>query len=147
MIRNWIKSPKIIFGAAAILCLIGIIPLMILSVFPSNAMDNRNPFKKKEMMMITLEWGRLAPFPANATNVAIETEGGSFTRSFRASFSAPEEDIRTWIRNSPGLNEATPTELSDHKFEYRITPGGGANMAKVTIDFTLNKVDIYVSWS
>lgn len=97
-------------------------------------------------MTIVLEWGRLAPFPANATNVSIEAEGNSFTRSFYASFVAPKQDIQTWIKNSPGINEATPQELSENKIKYTISPGGGANLAEVTIDFTMNKVNIYVSW-
>jgi hypothetical protein len=98
------------------------------------------------MMAIVLEWGKLTPFPASATNVSIEAEGSTFTRSFRASFVAPQQDIQNWIKLSPGLNEATAEEVSDNKIRYSITPGGGANSAEVTIDNVLNKVEIYVSW-
>lgn len=97
-------------------------------------------------MTIVLEWGRLAPFPANATSVSIETEGNSFTRSFHASFVAPQQDIQAWIKDSPGINEATPQELSENKVKYIISPTGGANSVEVTIDFALDKIDIYVSW-
>lgn len=131
---------------AVIASLVGLISLVVLYLFPSNARDNRNLAKQEEMMSLVLEWGRLAPFPAKATNVSIETEGNSFTRSFHASFVASQQDIQTWIKDSPGINEATPENLSDNKVKYIIAPGGGANSAEVTIDFTLNTVEVYVSW-
>ena len=97
-------------------------------------------------MTLVLEWAQLSPFPASATNVSIKTEGNSFTRSFRASFVAPKQDIQSWIEDSPGLNETTPEEISDTKVQYIIVPSGGANRAEVTIDYGLNQVEIYVSW-
>jgi len=112
----------------------------------SNSRDNQDSTKQKEMMALVLEWGRLAPFPAGASNVSIETEGNSFTRSFHASFVASQQDIRSWIKDSPGLNETAPQELSDNKVKYIITPGSGANRAEVTIDYVSNQVEIYVSW-
>ncbi len=112
----------------------------------SNSRDNQDVAKQKEMMAIALEWGRLSPFPASATHVSVETEGNSFTRSFRARFVAPKQDIQSWINDSPGLNEAVPKELSDNKVKYSIIPGGGANQAEVMIDYVLNQVEIYVSW-
>ena len=131
----------------SISCIVGFISFAVLYLSSSNARDNRNPAKQEAMMTSVLEWGRLMPFPANATNISIETEGSSFTRSFRSSFVAPKQDIQTSIKDSPGINEATPQEISDNKVKYIIAPGGGANTAEVIIDFTLNKVDIFVSWS
>jgi diguanylate cyclase len=75
-----------------------------------------------------------------------EADVTSFTRSFRASFIAPKQDIQTWIKDSPGLNETTPDELTENKVRYTIASGGGANTAEVTIDYRLNQVEIYVSW-
>jgi len=98
------------------------------------------------MMSLLLEGGQLAPFPASATHVSVETEGKSFSRSFRASFVAPKHDIQAWINRSPGLNETTPEEVSDNKVQYIIAPGGDANRAEVMIDYVLNTVEIYVSW-
>jgi hypothetical protein len=112
----------------------------------SNARDNQDPAKQKEMMALILEWGRLSPFPASATNISVKTEGNAFTRSFRASFNAPKQDIESWIKESPGLNETRPEEISDTKVQYIIAPDGGASRAKVTIDYGLNQVEIYVSW-
>jgi GGDEF domain-containing protein len=69
----------------------------------------------------------------------------SFTRSFRASFIAPKQDIQDWIKDSAGLNETTPNKLSENKVQYIIAPDG-ANTIEVTIDYGLNQVEIYVSW-
>jgi hypothetical protein len=145
--KNSSKLLRLVIAISSMACLFGLIAFAVLFLFPSNARDNQDPAKQKEMVAIILEWGRLAPFPATATNIAIETDGGSSTRSFRASFIASRQDIQAWIKESPGLNEATVEESSNNKTIYTITPGGGANMAEVTIDYSLNKVDIYVSWS
>jgi len=116
-------------------------------LFSSNSRDNESSAKQKEMMALVLEQGRLAPFPVTATNISITTEGNSFTRSFRASFIASKQDIQTWIKDSPGLNQIAPIELSENVEEYSIVPGGGANSVEVKIDYALGKVEIYVSWS
>jgi hypothetical protein len=126
--------------------LVGTIALVVL-FFSSNARDNQNPAKQKEMLAIVLQWGRLAPLSASAANISIATEGSSFTRSFRASFVAPKQDIQNWIKQSPGTREVTPEQVADHKVRYVIAPGGSASRAEVTIDFNLNQVDIDVSWS
>ena len=140
------KPLKLIATIASTVCIVGLIYFSILYMSSSNARDNRSSAKQKEMITIVLEWGRLAPFPIYATNVSIETEGNSFTRSYHASFVATKQDIQAWIKDSPGINEATPQELSENKVKYIISPTGGANSVEVTIDFAINKVDIYVSW-
>ncbi len=149
MKKNLSRSSKRILGALSLFCLLGVIcvSLVVFYLVPSNARDNQDPGKQAEMIALVLEWGRLAPFPTNATNVSVKTEGGSFSRSFRANFVAPKQDIQEWIDNSPGLNEVTPKELPDNKVRYIVAPGGGANRFEVTIDYRLNKVDMYVSWS
>ena len=129
-----------------VLLIFGVVTVARSFLVSSNSRDNQDPAKQKEMMALVLEWGRLSSFPTSATNVSIETEGNSFTRSFRASFIAPKQDIQSWIIDSPGLNETTPDRLSDNKVQYFIAPGGGANTAEVTIDYGLNQVEIYVSW-
>jgi len=143
MMKKTLKLPKFVVAVASIACLIG----LVLYSSSSNTRDNQNSIKQQEMMTIVLEWGRLATFPANATDVSVETEGNSFTRSFHASFVAPKQDIQAWIKDSPGINDATPEELPNDQVKYIVVPGGGANSAQVTIDLTLNKVNIYVSWS
>ncbi len=146
MTKNVAKSSRSLIIIAGAVSFVGLLVFAILYLLASNARDNRNSIKQEDMMGILLEWGRLAPFPASATNILIETEGSSFTRSFRASFVAPEQDIQDWIKSSPGLNNTTAEELPHNQVWYSILPGGGANKAEVTIDYGLNKVEIYVSW-
>jgi hypothetical protein len=144
--KNRSKSTKMIIAIMSAALLVGLVAFAGVFFVSSNSRDNQDPAKQKEMMALVLEWGQLAPFPASATNVSIETEGNSFTRSFRASFVAPKAGIQSWIKESPGLNGTTPEELSANKVQYIIVAGGGANKAEVTIDYVLNQVEIYVSW-
>ncbi len=95
----------------------------------------------------TLVWGRLAPFPASAQEVAITAEGSMFTREFRASFVAPAADIEEWLQRSPGTREAVPTAPSPGVRHFQITAGGGASFAEVTVDDTQQRVFIHVYWS
>ncbi len=144
--KNKTKLPKLIIALASAILLVVSVTFASLFLMSSNSRDNQDPAKQKEMMALVLEWGRLSPFPTSATDISIKTEGGSFTRSFRVSFTAPKQDIESWIKDSPGLNETTPDELFGNKVQYIIAPGGGANKAEVTIDYGLNQVEIYVSW-
>jgi hypothetical protein len=142
------KLPKSTFVVAGLRagCLLTI-ALLVVFLFGGNWLDNHNPAKQHEMLNIALIWGRLSPFPQNATNLTVQTEGNLFTRSFRASFSAPKQDIKTWLANSPGTRETTPQTMPDGRLKYVIAPGGGANIAEVTVDFETNTIEIYVSWS
>ncbi len=144
--KNNIKSLKFLLAIIRSMFLIALFVIPGLFLFPSNSRDNLDPSKQKEMMTLVLEWGQLAPFPANASNVIVEAEGSAFTRSFHASFVAPKQDIQDWIRNSKGFSEVVPHELTKDKVWYSIMPGSSANFAEVTIDYILNTVDIYVSW-
>jgi len=102
---------------------------------------------RREMLKTTLAWARLAPRPASARNLTISTGGSMFTRSFRASFTAPAPDIERWLNESPGTREATPEMPSPQIRRYIIAPGGGAQHAEVTVDGRTGTVFIYVYWS
>jgi hypothetical protein len=103
---------------------------------------------RRSMMTATLEWARLAPFPASARDVAIHTEGNMFTRGFRAHFAAPRPDIDAWLNASPGPREASPPELiAPRRRHFDIKPGGGAVHAELTVDDAAETVDVYVYWS
>ena len=140
------KSILIGAGLLGVGCLL-MVTLLAVFLFGSNSLDNRNTAKQDEMLKLVLAWGRLSPFPENATNISVQAEGDSFTRSFRASFSAPKQDIKTWLDDSPGTRETTPQTMPDGHLKYVIAPGAGANSAEVTVDFETNTVEIYVSWS
>ena len=145
--KNRIEFQKFLLAIVVVTLLVSSIIFIGMFLLSSNVRDNASPAKQEEMMGLVLAWGRLAPFPATATDVTITTDGNSFTRSFHASFIAPNRDIKVWIEDSPGLNEILPEKISENKEEYKITPGGGANIAEVVIDYDLGKVEIYVSWS
>jgi len=95
----------------------------------------------------TLEWGRLAPFPATAEQFSITTHGNMFTREFRASFIASPDEIERWLKESPGTRQAVPTTPFPGVRKFQITPGGGAQFAEVSVDDAKHQVFIVVSWS
>src|SRR5438552_3669133 len=101
---------------------------------------------KHEMLRATLIWGRLAPLPKTAQDFKIVTEGGMFTRAFRASFKAPIADIENWLKESPGTREITPETTSPTTRRFQISPGEGAQHAEVTVDNSSGFVSIYVYW-
>jgi hypothetical protein len=101
----------------------------------------------RQEMALTLEWGRLAPFPASATDVRVSTEGSMFTRGFRAHFVAPRADVDAWLAASPGPRSATKEAVGKSRTKYVITPGGGAGWAELTVDEATGTVDVYVYWS
>jgi hypothetical protein len=103
-------------------------------------------WEPKEEIAITLEWGRLAPFPESERDFTIHATGNMFTRGFRTHFKAPIADIRAWLANSPGTQSLTP-ERKGSQLPYEIKPGGGAQWAEVTVDEKEESVDIYVYWS
>ena len=94
-----------------------------------------------------LEWGRLATFPESAEGLTVITEGGMFTRAFRVTFTASQEEIARWIASSPEMRELTPEEVAPNAKKYVIEPGGGAAYAEVVIDDETNLVMVYVYWS
>ena len=95
----------------------------------------------------TLEWGRLAPFPASAEQFSITTHGNMFSREFRASFIASPTEIERWLKESPGTRQAVPTTPFPGVRKFQIAPGGGAQFAEVSVDDAKHQVFIVVSWS
>lgn len=81
---------------------------------PGNERINADPANRPEMVRVTLEWGRLAPFPETAREFQIHTEGGSFTRIFRGSFVDTAENIRSWLTSSPGVRDGKEEKEGVH---------------------------------
>ena len=102
--------------------------------------------RPQQMVKVTLEWGRLAPFPDEIDDFKIQTEGSMFTRSFRATFKCNPKTIHEWVKSSPGLQDAQ-VEIKGAIKHYEIKPGGGANSATVDIDTKTDAVKVYVCWS
>ncbi len=96
---------------------------------------------------VICEWARLASLPDTAADIQTKTEGNSFTRAFRVTFSLPEDDLEAWLQKSPGIQDAAITQLDEATFRYVIEPGGGATYAEVVLDRRANSVTIYAYWS
>ncbi|MFW6022413.1 MAG: hypothetical protein ACOCQW_02715 [Halanaerobiaceae bacterium] len=121
--------------------------LLFISIFFGNEIDNINPFMKSSMINTTLEWGRFAEFPESKYDFDIYTTGTMFTRGYRCSFYLPEKDLYKWIKESPGLQEASIHIINESKKRYNIEPGGGALHAEAIIDFNEYFIEIYTYWS
>jgi hypothetical protein len=91
-------------------------------------------------------WARLNDFPSTAPNVSVEATGSMFTREFTVTFVAPLEDINSWIDQSPGTKDGTPTIMGSVR-KYEIEPGGGAQRAELQVDDRTRTVKIKASWS
>jgi hypothetical protein len=109
--------------------------------------ESGTPSDMRSAIECTLEWGRLAPFPPSAEQFTITTHGTMFTRQFRTSFTAAPAEIERWLKDSPGIQEISPTVPSTGVRKFQIRPGGGAQHAEVLIDDAKHQVFIDVSWS
>lgn len=109
--------------------------------------ESGTPSDMRSAIECTLEWARLAPFPASAEQLSITSHGNMFTREFRTSFIAAPAEIERWLKESPGIQEISPTTPSPGVRKFQIRPGGGAQRAEVSIDDARHQVFIHVSWS
>jgi hypothetical protein len=109
--------------------------------------ESGTPSDKRSAIECTLEWGRLAPFPPSARQLSITIHGSMFTREFRTSFTASPAEIERWLKESPGIQESSPTVPSQGVRKFQIRPGGRAQRAEVSIDDAKHQVLIDVSWS
>lgn len=94
---------------------------------------------------ITEEFCRLDGFPSWRTDEQYENTGGIFTEGAKMSFNAPPEEIRQWIRRSPGLQEAT-TIGNEINRTFKVKPEK-ALFCEVKIDFEKGAVRIDSFWS
>lgn len=135
------RKRLLLLGMAGVLCCtIGLF-------FAYRAWDAYRARERQEMLRVTLIWGRLAPLPKTARDFTITKEGSMFTRSFRASFTAPVADVERWLHESPGTRDVTPSSPSPSVRHFDIAPGDGAQHAEVTFDESSGVVRIYVFWS
>lgn len=134
-------------GLFSALCLCILCLILVGFTLTINVAQNRNPTSQKEMLQLTLAWARLEPLPPHADNLSVSTEGSAMTRSFRVSFSAPQDEIDAWLQQSPGTSSTFAQILDADRLKYTIEPGGGASRAEVIVDTKNHTVEIYVSWS
>lgn len=133
-------------GFVALALVIAFISIMLIPALSN--VSNRN-LKESEKLKLVLEWGSLDPLPKDLQDFRISTSGGMFSRSYRVNFTAPRQNIEKWLHNPP--SDTLGKNISTTR-RYEMTPGGGANSASVTVDYSLGdgsigRVEIYVSWS
>lgn len=135
---------------------IGLILLALATGFFSYLQDSR--------IKGALATGRLAPLPAAAHAVQVDTEGSLFARSFWVAFEAPAPDIQQWVEESPSLSRNPagvcqrpvlsgeqppwfgPTRIRNG-LVYQIPQDKDANYGTVWIDQEANVVYIKTSHS
>jgi hypothetical protein len=132
---------------AGLLAAFAVLSVGLIALFmPSNAQDAADPSKRLEMVRITLEWGRLAPFPVTATDFDIKTEGSAFTRSFRGSFTDAPERVEAWIAASSGVNRADCTQTTEGE-KCLLRTAKGVSYGEVVVSPNKCRVTFYVAWS
>lgn len=102
---------------------------------------------RESAIATTLTWARLAPLPASARSVSVDASGSAFSRAFELSFQAPASDIREWLQKSPGTASAVAEPEASGAVTIRIAPGGGAQVARVVVDYPRERVTVHVEWS
>lgn len=141
------RRKKLIILVAFIILIVCATTSILTYFVAKNINDSLNSRNEESAFEATLEWGRLAPFPKSAEELTVTASGNRFTRSFRVSFKASDEDIEQWLEQSEGISDATIEELDEDRTKYVIKPGGKANYAGVLVDRSNGLVGIYVSWS
>ena len=132
------KLPLVLIAIAVPLVVFLVAGLLIIS--PGSGCGRAS--ETNSAMDCVLEWGRLAPFPESAEHLTVTIEGGMFTRAFRVTFVASQEEIARWLASSPGTKELTPQRVEPNTRKYVIEPGGGAAYAEVVIDDETNLVRV-----
>lgn len=92
------------------------------------------------------KWARMSALPETATCLHVETRGGPFTREFTIQFTAPSDDLNSWLNRSPGTSKLNPVIKGRFRV-YNVEPGNGAMHAEVTVDDGANLVVIHTFWS
>lgn len=123
--------------------IIGLIVLFIVGVL---SIQYYKQHDQNEIIRVTREWANVSSFPEHATITLIEKEGSTFSREFHVRFTAPEDEIRKWLSDSPGMSTILP-EIEEGVETYSIKPSGGAQFAQVIYDTKSNKIVIRVYWS
>lgn len=145
--KKWIKISLWGAGVVVSVYLSLIVVYLFLLITPQNDRDNKTPSKTEEMIKITLEFARLAPFPDDIKEFAINTEGSSLTRTFKGHFNASDVVINSWLEKSLGIKDSKVEIISDTMKRFIISPRKGANYAEVLVDWKIGRVEFVVSWS
>ncbi|HEY8900682.1 MAG TPA: hypothetical protein VIM61_09750 [Chthoniobacterales bacterium] len=145
--KLWIRNILIGAGILTLAFAVFIFCCIALFLLPTNDRDNANPTKKTEMVDLSIRWGQLAPFPSSSQNFSIHTEGNSFTRTFRGSFTDSPQIISQWLKDSRGVSEGTSEIQPDKSTKYILRTAEGASYGEVIVSPDQSHVSFRVSWS
>jgi hypothetical protein len=120
--------------------------LSALTLMPGNTRTDADPAARAEMARTTLQWGRLAPFPATARDFGIRSEGGLFTRSFRGSFSDTPAHVEAWLAASPGVARGGCTPVPEGE-RCVLRTARDVGYGELVLSKDKSHVTFYASWS
>jgi hypothetical protein len=121
--------------------------------------------RQQERVRTTLAYGQLALLPPTVTNLAVDTEGGLFSRTFWLTFQASETEIDEWLTHSPTLSRIPIAQLTRADYQslsaptwftpevirqgqvFRLTVDKEAMYGTVWVDKQTNTVYVKVSHS
>jgi hypothetical protein len=103
------------------------------------------PWQEEEVAQTVQEWGGLAPFPDNISNVRMSKSGSAFTRTFEIEFDAEATAIEKWIKESKRLKDNKPVYNTDATL-FEVYPGE-QNATGGTVEVKRNHVKIRMMWS
>ena len=109
--------------------------------------DIESPLNRNSAFSAVYEWARLEPIPSAAKNISISTTGSMFSREFNLNFDASKADIESWLSISPGTKSVTPEKTVQGDLYFKISPGGGAQGAEVTVSSEGTHVWVHAYWS
>jgi hypothetical protein len=109
-------------------------------------LNNSNNRNQESAIQTSRDWAGLNEFPENSEIIETKAEGSAFTREFKITYTAPPEEIRRWLIESPGTSEVQP-EIQGNFEIYHIKPRNGAQFAEVLYNRDTNEVIIRAYWS
>lgn len=103
------------------------------------------PWERKDAILAVQEWGGLAPFPENVSDVSMGKSGSPFTRTFEVEFDSDVKSVEKWIQESKRLKSNKPKFEKGVKI-YEVYPGEEKSIGG-TVEIKDNHVRIKMSWS
>lgn len=119
--------------------------LLLTVVMSSGALYFRHK-ERQSAIKAGLDWTKMLPLPESAENIDVDVRGSIFTRELEIEFQASEEDIKSWLIESPGTSFSRRDSRTDSIVPYKISESD-ALFAQVTVNWDTLTVVIHTYWS
>lgn len=103
------------------------------------------PWDREAVTLAVQEWGGLASFPGNISDVSMSKSGSPFTRTYEIEFDSDATSVEKWIQQSKRLKNNKPMLENNVKI-YEVYPGEEESYGG-TVTIKGNHVAIKMSWS